>query len=259
MTGSHYSIGEFARRSRLTVTTLRHYDATGVLVPAFVDPATGYRYYDDAQIVAGSWLAVLRELGVPVADLRALGTGASSVAAVLAAHRARLAEGVDEHHRRLAALDALMGDGGPGEIVVRETLAQERRVASIGLATAWDRVDAATRHGVARLDVLLRRTGTTAATKGAVFPVDPHDRFVLHVYADIPYPLTVAGSTELTLPGGPCLETAFAGSRSLAGFAYRALLARGGDVAAVTEDYEWSADGRPLTRLRAMPAGWSAC
>jgi DNA-binding transcriptional MerR regulator len=255
MTGARYPIGEFARRCRLTVTTLRHYDATGVLVPAFVDPASGYRYYDDGQVVVASWLAVLRELGVPVAELRALATGASSVADVLAAHRARLAEGIDEHQRRLRALDELMGDDGPGEIVVREAVAPERRVAGIALATSWDRVDSATRHGVARLDVLLRRAGTSAATKGAVFPVDPRDRFVLYVFAAVACPPAVPGCTALILPGGPCLETAVVGSRRLAGFAYRALLAGGSDIATVTEDYEWSADGRPLTRVRAMLAG----
>ena len=44
------SIGEFARRSRLSLKALRLYDKRGVLVPARVDRASGYRYYDTAQL-----------------------------------------------------------------------------------------------------------------------------------------------------------------------------------------------------------------
>jgi DNA-binding transcriptional MerR regulator len=35
------SIGRFARTTGLTIRTLRHYDAIGLLVPVYVD--TGYR------------------------------------------------------------------------------------------------------------------------------------------------------------------------------------------------------------------------
>ena len=44
------SIGEFARRSRLSLKALRLYDKRGVLVPSRVDQASGYRYYDTAQL-----------------------------------------------------------------------------------------------------------------------------------------------------------------------------------------------------------------
>ena len=40
-------IGEFSKLSGLTVKTLRFYHEEGLLVPAFVDPDTGYRYYDE--------------------------------------------------------------------------------------------------------------------------------------------------------------------------------------------------------------------
>jgi len=43
------SIGEFSRRSHLSVKALRLYDEIGVLLPARVDKDSGYRYYDAAQ------------------------------------------------------------------------------------------------------------------------------------------------------------------------------------------------------------------
>jgi DNA-binding transcriptional MerR regulator len=37
------SIGDFARHDRVSVRKLRHYDAIGLLQPAYFDQVTGYR------------------------------------------------------------------------------------------------------------------------------------------------------------------------------------------------------------------------
>ena len=42
-------IGEFARRGRISVRMLRHYDAMGLLAPAHVDEWTGRRAYEASQ------------------------------------------------------------------------------------------------------------------------------------------------------------------------------------------------------------------
>ena len=66
------SIGEFARRSRLSVKALRLYDELGVLVPARVDDASGYRYYDGAQLEAARLVAMLRQLDLPLGEIKEL-------------------------------------------------------------------------------------------------------------------------------------------------------------------------------------------
>jgi DNA-binding transcriptional MerR regulator len=66
------SIGEFARRSRLSVKALRFYDKRGVLVPARVDEASGYRYYDVAQLEDAHLVAMLRQLDFRLAAIRKL-------------------------------------------------------------------------------------------------------------------------------------------------------------------------------------------
>jgi DNA-binding transcriptional MerR regulator len=66
------SIGEFARRSRLSLKALRLYDERGVLVPARVDPASGYRYYDTAQLDQARLVVMLRQLQLPLAAVREL-------------------------------------------------------------------------------------------------------------------------------------------------------------------------------------------
>ncbi len=66
------SIGEFARRSRLSVKALRLYDEMGLLVPARVDRASGYRHYDKAQLEQARLVAMLRQLGLPLAAVKEL-------------------------------------------------------------------------------------------------------------------------------------------------------------------------------------------
>jgi DNA-binding transcriptional MerR regulator len=63
------SIGEFARRSRLSAKALRLYDQLGLLVPARMDDVSGYRFYEEAQLDQARLIAALRQLGVPLAQI----------------------------------------------------------------------------------------------------------------------------------------------------------------------------------------------
>ncbi|MFI1652697.1 MerR family transcriptional regulator [Streptomyces avidinii] len=65
-----HSIGEMGRDSGLGVSALRFYDRAGVLVPARVDPVTGYRWYAPEQLDEARLLARLRQAGMPLADVR---------------------------------------------------------------------------------------------------------------------------------------------------------------------------------------------
>lgn len=64
------SIGAFARRSGITASALRFYDDAGVLRPEHVDPVTGYRFYDRAQIGRATQVRQLREMGMPLASIQ---------------------------------------------------------------------------------------------------------------------------------------------------------------------------------------------
>jgi PPM family protein phosphatase len=63
-------IGAFARSARLSPKALRLYDELGLLRPAFVDPASGYRFYDPAQLERARLVAWLRRLGMPLARIQ---------------------------------------------------------------------------------------------------------------------------------------------------------------------------------------------
>ena len=88
------SIGEFARRSRLSIKALRLYDKRHVLVPARVDEISGYRYYDAAQLEDARLVAMLRQLDFSLAAIRKL----------VACDPADAAEQVSAHWRKVESI-----------------------------------------------------------------------------------------------------------------------------------------------------------
>lgn len=115
MDGDLYSIGATARASGLSVSALRFYDGAGVLVPATVDPATGYRWYAGEQIRAARLVAGLRRVGMPLADVtRALDRMGepAAVRSLLDAHLRRLEGGLADARRELARVHALLAAEG---------------------------------------------------------------------------------------------------------------------------------------------------
>jgi DNA polymerase-3 subunit beta len=101
-------IGEMARASGLSVSALRFYDGAGVLVPAAVDPATGYRRYADEQVRTARLVAGLRRVGMPLADITRAVRDPSSVRGLLARHRQRLEDGLADARRELSRIHALL-------------------------------------------------------------------------------------------------------------------------------------------------------
>ena len=55
-------IKEFAEFTGVSVRTLHYYDEIGLLLPAYVDRATGYRYYDEKSILRMQEILFYREL-----------------------------------------------------------------------------------------------------------------------------------------------------------------------------------------------------
>ncbi len=135
-------IGEFARRSRLSLKALRLYDERGVLVPARVDEVSGYRYYDLAQLEAARLVAMLRQLDLPLAAIKELlACDPVDAAERIAAHW-REVESVHDARReladylvnRLSGKRSVMYEVGTREIPERSLLCLKRNVDERG---AW--------------------------------------------------------------------------------------------------------------------------
>ncbi len=131
------SIGEFARRSRLSLKALRLYDKRGVLVPARVDRASGYRYYDTAQLDQARLVVMMRELQLPLKAVKELlacdpADAAKRIAEhwrdVEAAHDARR-ELADYLVSRLSGMRSVMYEVATREMPERSLLCLKRTVA----------------------------------------------------------------------------------------------------------------------------------
>jgi len=81
------TIGAFAARARLSAKALRLYDRLGLLAPAHIDEASGYRYYRADQVERARLVALLRQLDMPLARIaEVVEADGSRAADVLAAY-----------------------------------------------------------------------------------------------------------------------------------------------------------------------------
>ncbi|MGV9991765.1 DNA polymerase III subunit beta family protein [Streptomyces sp. NPDC003374] len=139
-----YSIGEMARDSGLGVSALRFYDRAGVLVPARVDPVSGYRWYGAGQREEARLLTRLRRAGMPLADIRLVLAGWSNadtdlVRALLQAHLHRLQAALSEAHSEFSAVQALL-DHREDPMTSLRTAAVRLSLPAAELAAALDAV-----------------------------------------------------------------------------------------------------------------------
>jgi DNA-binding transcriptional MerR regulator len=90
---------------------LRYYEELGLLVPAVVDTASGYRSYRAAQLVRLHRIVALKELGLSLAQVAELvdDLGAEQLRAMLLTKRAELEARLGEDRDRL--VDALAAAG----------------------------------------------------------------------------------------------------------------------------------------------------
>jgi DNA-binding transcriptional MerR regulator len=137
------SIGEFSRRSRLSAKALRLYDELGLLPPARVDEDSGYRLYEPGQLKQARLIAALRQLQVPLAEIKEI----LPLEPIQAAARIRkfwaATEAENATRRALAAylIDELSGKTSAvyqvstREMPARSLLCAKRNVA--GVEQAW--------------------------------------------------------------------------------------------------------------------------
>ncbi|WP_428936181.1 MerR family transcriptional regulator [Streptomyces sp. ACT015] len=104
-----FTIGDFARHGRVSVRMLRHYDATGLLRPAHVDPASGYRHYTASQLARLNRIIALKDLGFTLQQVRDIvdeKVGIEELRGMLRLRRAELETAVAAAGARLVQVEA---------------------------------------------------------------------------------------------------------------------------------------------------------
>jgi DNA-binding transcriptional MerR regulator len=110
------TVGLMSRRSGLTAKALRHYDRIGLLRPAVVDEATGYRLYHPDQVAEARQVQLLRSLDLPLDQVRVAVAAwkdgdAEALAGQLTTHRRRLDARVTRLRGALHRIDHLLSEG----------------------------------------------------------------------------------------------------------------------------------------------------
>lgn len=224
-------IGRFARGCRLSVKALRHYDELGLLRPASVDRATGYRYYRRGQVRTAITIALLRSLRVPLPAIREILAAKTPprIGHALQRERERVDRELSRARRALLSIDRMLQDGTPlaAEIAVREE--PTRLALCLDAVTSDEREIADTTALVDRLLELARDRDLRWTPP--VFCLLPEVR------EDAEFPIRVGIGVESTaagavaearlelLRGGPCAVVTHRGAYEELALAHHALLA----------------------------------
>ncbi|MCO1657124.1 MerR family transcriptional regulator [Pseudonocardia humida] len=218
-------IGDFARRSRLPISTLRYYDRIRLLSPALVDPTTGYRRYTLEQLPAATLIARLRALGVPPASIARILTDRSTAATVLLHERQRIETQIEAGRRRLRQLDELLTDDAQSTYDVDIVTLHPREVAALPFLLPAAELEPGVTRTIARLRSALRHGGhRRTGPWGATFPVDLADN--VSGFAFAPVDRIEPGDLDTApLPAGRALTTIHRGSPATLPLAYHAVFA----------------------------------
>jgi DNA-binding transcriptional MerR regulator len=165
------TIGEFSRRSQLSLKALRLYERLGLLRPVAVDQRNGYRRYHESQLYTARLIVMLRLLDMPLPE----------VGKVVSASRTEAAEVIDSYwasaESRFAAQRQVMDILRPGvaasEMPERELPVRGRDVAAQTVLTEQRHVYIGqlswTREAAARLTASAARCGGVAGERFVVF------------------------------------------------------------------------------------------
>jgi DNA-binding transcriptional MerR regulator/effector-binding domain-containing protein len=267
-------IGDFARRCRLPVSTLRYYDRIGLLAPAAVDPSNGYRRYTSGQLPAAVLIGRLRAIGTGPQAIAAVLAGGTAAGAALAAERRRVQAQVRDAHRALAELDDLLaGSGdllagpgdlraGPDDLLAGRALARggahgydvrlvslgRYRVAAAPFAAPDAGVAGCILRGIAGLRTALRRSGCARAGPwGATFPLEITEQVSGLVFARARQLPRAPGLATAWLPAARAVRTVHQRGPGTLALAYQAVLDR-------IDDEGWTPAGPVIEEYLALDA-----
>jgi DNA-binding transcriptional MerR regulator/quercetin dioxygenase-like cupin family protein len=100
-----YTVKQVARLSGVSVRTLHFYDETGLLHPAYIGP-TGYRFYEEPQLLMLQQILFYRELGFELKQIRQiLDQPDFEKIAALESHRQTLQQTLARTHQLIQTID----------------------------------------------------------------------------------------------------------------------------------------------------------
>jgi DNA-binding transcriptional MerR regulator len=193
------AIGDFSRMTHLSVITLRHYHEVGLLIPAEIDPQSGYRFYEPGQVRIAQVIRRFRDLGMPLDQIREVLRAPDTLARnqVIAAHLERMEAQLALTQSAVASLRSLLERPPPPVAVEHRSAGPalavgiREQVPAAELDTWWE---AAFRELDAALAVAAVRP---AGPRAALYPAEFFELGTGEVVAYIPVaaPVPATGGT----------------------------------------------------------------
>jgi DNA-binding transcriptional MerR regulator len=222
------TIGEFSRASYLTIKTLRHYHDVGLLEPAQVDDWTGYRYYRGDQIARAQTIRRLRELEMPVDQVKGVlhAADAGERNALIAAHLKRMEQQLERTAAAVASLRTLL-DQPEGEIAVEFRAVPPTAALSISAVVSLDALFSWWMAAFDELAGALAANGVRqAGNSGALYAPEVFEQAHGEVVVFVPVAERVTGvgrARPLTVPAAELAVTIHPGAHDDLDRSYSAL------------------------------------
>ncbi|HPF86984.1 MAG TPA: MerR family transcriptional regulator [Candidatus Limiplasma sp.] len=103
-------IGEIAAFFNVSVKAIRLYEKKGIIIPAKIDPATGYRYYAPDQVQTLDALLELKALGFSLKEIKTIlsgGLGSNALTAALTRKRMAWQSVIAAAENKIDAIDKI--------------------------------------------------------------------------------------------------------------------------------------------------------
>lgn len=114
MDEKYYTVKQVAHMANVTIKTLHHYDAIGLLHPAQTSNA-GYRLYGHNELERLQQILFYRELDIPLAQIKSLLMGATDRTEVLRAQRGQLLQRKEQLQRVIRTIDLSIASAQEGK------------------------------------------------------------------------------------------------------------------------------------------------
>lgn len=189
------SIGEFSRATHLSVKALRHYHDVGVLEPVDVDATTGYRYYAIAQVPLAHVIRRLRDLDMPLDDVKAVLTAPDVTTRdrALLNHLVRMEAQLEQTQSTVSSLRALLEGSLADGLEVEFRSVDTVRAIAIRESVSWSETEAWLSAALLELrDMVKALDIERAGPDGALYT---NEYFEAHAGDVVAY-LPVAGSVD---------------------------------------------------------------
>lgn len=211
------TVGQFATMTHLSIKTLRYYHEVGLLEPRSVDRHSGYRHYSVDQVADAQLIRRLRDLRMPLADIRAvlLAQSIPERDNLLRAHLDHLEQELDATRAAVNSLRILLdaGDGLAAPVhrrtePARPALAISAVIDADDVLTWWN-ATLATLRGLIRTE-RLRPTGPIGGVYDAT--LFRHERGSATLFVPLDEPPQHEEAHPVMLPEADVVVTTHLGS-----------------------------------------------